>query len=147
MLFLYLTVCCAVLEIYCMIRYCRSFNSLKLHWCLITYAFLLTFLTCWYTIWRGDLARRMLLFSSIWRRKFGEWIDQPKDYWFNYYFSLVNYRWFAKFTTKLSTRQTFSCYTECDWACENQSCERKLHRIIFLLISSALNKVSHLRKF
>ena len=26
----------------------------------------------------------------------------------------------------------------CDWACENQPCERKLHRVIFSLISSAL---------
>ena len=29
-----------------------------------------------------------------------------------------------------------------DQACENQPCERKLHRVIFLLISSALNVVS-----
>ena len=29
----------------------------------------------------------------------------------------------------------------CDWACENQPCERKLHRVIFSLISSALIEV------
>ena len=35
----------------------------------------------------------------------------------------------------------------CDRACENQPCERKLHRVIFSAISSALNMVSHFRKF
>ena len=29
----------------------------------------------------------------------------------------------------------------CDWACKNQPCERKLHRVIFSLISSALIEV------
>ena len=29
----------------------------------------------------------------------------------------------------------------CDWACENQPCERKLHQAIFSLISSALIEV------
>ena len=34
-----------------------------------------------------------------------------------------------------------------DRACENQPCERKLHRVIFSPISSALNVVSHFREF
>ena len=34
-----------------------------------------------------------------------------------------------------------------DWACENQPCEPKLHQVIFLLISSAENAVSHSRQF
>ena len=37
--------------------------------------------------------------------------------------------------------------TICDRACENQPCERKLYRVIFTLISLALNVVSHFRKF
>ena len=35
----------------------------------------------------------------------------------------------------------------CDRACEDQPCERKLHRVIFSAISSALNVVSHFHKF
>ena len=35
----------------------------------------------------------------------------------------------------------------CDWACENQPCERKLHRVIFLPISSALNVIFHFCEF
>ena len=35
----------------------------------------------------------------------------------------------------------------CDWACKNQPCECKLHQVIFLPISSALNVLSHFRKF
>ena len=34
----------------------------------------------------------------------------------------------------------------CDWACENQPCERKLHRVIFSLISFLPNALSHFRK-
>ena len=33
------------------------------------------------------------------------------------------------------------CDSKCDWACENQPCERKLHWVIFSLISSALIEV------
>ena len=36
---------------------------------------------------------------------------------------------------------------KCDWAYENQPCEPKLHQVIFLLISSAMNVVSHSRQF
>ena len=39
------------------------------------------------------------------------------------------------------------CDYICDRACENQPCERKLHRVIFLPISSALNVVSRFCKF
>ena len=34
----------------------------------------------------------------------------------------------------------------CDRACENRPCERKLHRVIFPLISFVLNALSHFRK-
>ena len=34
----------------------------------------------------------------------------------------------------------------CDRAYEDQPCERKLHRVIFLLISFVLNVLSHFRK-
>ena len=37
--------------------------------------------------------------------------------------------------------------TICDLACKNQPCEHKLHRAIFLLISSALNVVSYFHNF
>ena len=35
----------------------------------------------------------------------------------------------------------------CNWACKNQPCECKLHRVILLLISLALNVVFHFHKF
>ena len=34
----------------------------------------------------------------------------------------------------------------CDRACENQLCERKLHRVIFSLTSFVPNALSHFRK-
>ena len=34
----------------------------------------------------------------------------------------------------------------CDWAYENRPCERKLHRVIFSLISFVPNALSHFRK-
>ena len=36
--------------------------------------------------------------------------------------------------------------TMCDRAYENRPCERKLHRVIFLLISFVSNTLSHFRK-
>ncbi len=35
----------------------------------------------------------------------------------------------------------------CEWACDNQPCECKLQRVIFLLISLPLNVVFHFCKF
>ena len=40
-----------------------------------------------------------------------------------------------------------TCMLNSDWACENQPYECKLHQVIFSAISSALNVVSHFRKF
>ena len=34
----------------------------------------------------------------------------------------------------------------CDRACKNRPCERKLHQVIFLLISFVLNALSHFHK-
>ena len=39
------------------------------------------------------------------------------------------------------------CMHICDRAYEDQPCKRKLHQVIFSAISSALNVVSHFRKF
>ena len=36
---------------------------------------------------------------------------------------------------------------KCDWVCENQPCEPNLHQVRFLLISSAMNVVSHSHQF
>ena len=40
----------------------------------------------------------------------------------------------------------FYAFPNCDQAYENRPCERKLYQVIFLLISSVLNKLSHFRK-
>ena len=42
---------------------------------------------------------------------------------------------------------TYTPHNICDRACENQPCEHKLHRVVFLLISSIQNVVSHFCKF
>ena len=39
-----------------------------------------------------------------------------------------------------------NCTTICDRAYKNRPCERKLHQVIFLLISFVLNELSHFRK-
>ena len=38
------------------------------------------------------------------------------------------------------------CIIICDRACKNRPCERKLHQVIFLLISFIPNALSHFRK-